>query len=92
MDPSGVTIEPPNRGRGRDIPQENRLVPAAGDEARVIGGDGEIEDFVAVGVVGLNELRGVGVVEADDTVLGACEEVLAGSGGEGKGVDRSLVY
>lgn len=62
------------------------LVAAGGDEARVVGGDGEGEDGVAVGVVGLDQagfgdcgVGFLGVVEVDGAVGGAGEE-LGGRG------------
>jgi len=70
-----------------DVPEEDLLVAAGGDEARVVGGDGEGEDGVAVGVVGLDQagfgdcgvgFLGVGflgVVEVDGAVGGAGEEL-----------------
>ena len=58
------------------------LVAAGGDEARVVGGDGEGEDGVAVGVVGLDQagfgdcgVGFLGVVEVDGAVGGAGEEL-----------------
>jgi len=69
---------PPQRARRGDVPEENGLVPADGAEARVVGADGEVEDFVAVGRVGLDEAGfwdcggGFGgVVEVDGAVGGA---------------------
>lgn len=41
-------------GRG-DVPEEDGAVAAGGDEALVVRGDGEGEDLVAVGGVGLDE-------------------------------------
>lgn len=50
-----VATEPTDRlGRG-DVPKEGGAVAADGGEALVVGGDGEVEDLVAVGGVGLNE-------------------------------------
>lgn len=46
--------EAPDGGGGRDVPEEGGAVAACGDEAGVVGGDGEGEDFVAVGGVGLD--------------------------------------
>lgn len=40
--------------RGRDVPEEDGAVAAAGGEGCVVGGDGEGEDFVAVRGVGLD--------------------------------------
>jgi hypothetical protein len=71
---------------GRDVPEEDTAVAADGGEGCVVGGDGEVEDGIAVRGVGLDELgsfwgrEGVcgwwgwgagGVVEADGAVGGA---------------------
>lgn len=60
------------RPRGCDIPQEDLLVPSHAGETRIVLGDGDVEDFISVGRVCLNESRtngGAGrfgrVVEAD---------------------------
>jgi len=39
---------------GRDVPEEDGAVAAGGGEAGVVMGDGEGEDFIAVGGVGLD--------------------------------------
>lgn len=44
-----------------------------------------------MGGVCLDEARGGGVEEADLSVCGAGEDVLAASGGEGEGVDGGVV-
>ena len=82
------------RARGADVPEEDLLVAADGGEARVVRGEGEVEDFVAVGGVGLDEVGGGGVGgvgEVDGAVCGAGEEVLACAGGEGEAVDGAGV-
>lgn len=79
--------KPPQRRPRRDIPEENRLIPPAGDESGIVVRDGEVEDFVPVRAVRLDQVGGGGVEEADLAVLGAREEVLACAGGEGEGVD-----
>jgi len=57
--------EAAGRLRGRDVPEEDGAVAADAGERRVVGGDAEVEDFVAVRAVGLDELgwrrRGEGV-------------------------------
>ncbi|KAL8782894.1 MAG: hypothetical protein Q9213_005006 [Squamulea squamosa] len=68
---------PPQRPRRRHIPQENLLVPSHAGESRVILRDGDVEDFVAVGGICLDQTRvrggggGFGgVVETDGAVGG----------------------
>ena len=78
--------EAAGRLRGRDVPEEDGAVAADAGKRRVVGRDAEVEDFIAVRRVGLDELgcrgrgEGVGcrsggrpgwVVEADGTVCGA---------------------
>lgn len=50
-----IASETARRHRGRDVPEKGSAVPAAGDEALVVRGDGQAEDLVAVGGVGLDE-------------------------------------
>ena len=76
---------------GSDIPYKNTLVPAHGREFGVVFADGEVEDFVAVRAVGLDEAGGGGVEEPDAAVLAAGQDVLACAGGEGHGVDGAAV-
>lgn len=60
-----MPIEPSQRlGRG-DIPEEDGLVSADGDEFGVVARDGEVEDFVAVSRVCLDVSATRGVEEAD---------------------------
>ena len=66
------------RARRGDVPEEDLLVAADGGEAGVVARDGEGEDAVAVGGVGLDQAGfwGVwvgfeGVVEVDGAVGGA---------------------
>lgn len=78
--------EAARRLRRRHVPEEDGAVAADAGERRVVAGDAQVEDFVAVRGVGLDELgwrrgrEGVGcwrgggpgwVVEADGTVGGA---------------------
>ena len=71
---------------GRDVPEEHATVPANGRESCIVGRDADVEDFVAVRGVGLDELCGFrglewvgggggrragGVVQSDGTVRGA---------------------
>jgi len=49
-----VPAIPAQRLGRSDVPQKDGLVAADGDEARVVGGNGEVEDFVAVGFVALD--------------------------------------
>lgn len=77
---------PPYGLRFRDIPVKNTAVAAYAGEGGVVLGDGNIQDFVAVCGIGLDELGCAGrlervaawrcgwargVVEADGTVGGA---------------------
>lgn len=69
---SGVMAGKASEGfGGGDVPEESGFITAHGCEAGVVGGDGEGEDFVAVGVVGLDVAGGGGVEEVDFTVLAA---------------------
>ena len=68
--------------RAGNVPQEDLAVPADGREASVVVGDGEVEDFVAVRGVGLDQagfgLGGEGfggVVEVDGAGGGAGEDL-----------------
>ncbi len=68
--------------RSGNIPEEDLPVPAYRSEARVVVGDGDVKDFVAVRRVGLDEagfeLGGVGfggVVEVDGAIGGAGEDL-----------------
>lgn len=58
------------RPRGGDVPQEDGLVAAAADESRVVIGDRDREDLVAVRAgEGLDEGRGFGgIVEVDSPI------------------------
>lgn len=50
-----ISAKAPRRdGRG-DVPEKDSTVAASRDEALVVRGDGEAEDFVAVRRVGLDE-------------------------------------
>ena len=86
-----MPIKSPQRLRRRDIPEKDGFIPADGREARVVGRDAEVEDFVAVRRVCLDQARGGGVEEADAAVLAAGKDVLACAGGEGDGVDGAVV-
>lgn len=77
-----MTHPSPQRPRGRHIPQEDLLVPTNACEARVVLGDGDVQDFIPVRGVRLNQSgsgRGEGgfsrVVEAYETVGGAGQEL-----------------
>lgn len=50
----GVGKAPEGLRRG-DVPEEDGAVAACRCEAGVVGGDGQREDFVGVGLVGLDE-------------------------------------
>lgn len=72
---------------GSHIPQKNLLVSAHAGKARVVFCDGEVEDFVAVGAVGLDQAGFWGggggfqrVVEVDGAVGGAGEDLGEGGG------------
>lgn len=81
--------ESPQCSRSGNIPQKNLPVPADGGEARVIVGNGDVEDFVAVRGVALDE-AGFGrgrvrlgrVVEVDGAVRGAGEDLICPREGE----------
>ena len=63
------------RSCAADIPEEDLFIAANGGEARVVARDCEVEYFVAVGFIGLDQTgrRDIGggfsgVVEVDSTV------------------------
>ncbi len=58
IDPPKMPGPPPQRPRSSHIPQKDLLIPSDGREARVVVCDCYIEDFVAVGGVGLDEAGG----------------------------------
>lgn len=70
-----VSAPPPQRPRRRDIPQEDLLVTPYAGEARIVVGDREVQDLVAVRGVALDQ-TGLGdgrvgferVVEVDEAV------------------------
>lgn len=51
----GGAAEAPDGGGGGDVPEEDGAVAAGRDETFVVRGDGEGEDFIAVGGVSLDE-------------------------------------
>jgi hypothetical protein len=53
-----IASESPRGLRGGYVPEEDGAVAAHGRERGVVGGDGDVEDFVAVCGVGLDQLRG----------------------------------
>ena len=91
--------------RRLDVPEEDGLVAAGGDEAVVGLVHVEGEDFVAVRIVLVDEAGGVcggggrdrgrlgfgRVVEADGAVGSASEDVRVRAGGVGDGVDGASV-
>ncbi len=104
---AAIAAKPPEGLRRGHVPQEDGAVPADGGERGVVGRDADVEDFVAVGGVGLDELRwarrvergcgggrgGAGrVVEPDGAIRGAGEDVGGGRGGVGEGVDGAWMW
>lgn len=80
-----MTPPPPQRLALGDIPQKYLLVPTHGREPRVVVSHSDVEDFVAVRGVGLDQpgfrsvgVRFRGVVEVDGAVGRAGEDVGGG--------------
>ena len=74
------------------IPEEDLFVAPGGGETGVVCCDGEIEDFVAMGGIGLDQARGWGrgkcferIIEIDRAVRGAGEDLGGRSGTFGLG-------
>jgi len=87
-----------------DVPVKHAAIAADAGKGGIVLGDGDVENLVAVGRIGLDELGGAGriegvaagwsggprgVVEADRAVRGAREDVGRGRGGVGECVDGS---
>lgn len=82
VDPAKMSTPSAQRSRRRHVPQEDLLVPAHAREPRIVVGDGEIENLVAVGRIALDQTglgdRRVGlgrVVEMDGAIRGAGEQL-----------------
>ena len=48
----------PQGARGADIPEKDLLLSSHGSKARVVGPNRNVEDLVAVRIVGLDQSRG----------------------------------
>lgn len=77
--PAAVPAEPPDGRRAGDVPHEDRLVAADAGEARVIVRDGDVEHFVAVRLVLLDQRVAAAAarrVEQADRSVGAAGQDL----------------
>ena len=93
----GIIPEPTNRSLVvLHVPEEDTAVAADGGEGLIVGGAGDVEDWVAVRGVALDGLGrsgggGLCAGEVDLPVGAAGEDVGAAEGGEGNGVDGAGV-
>ena len=74
--------EPPQRASAGDVPEEDLAIAADGCKPGIVIGDGDVEDFIAVRRIGLDEaglglvrLGFGGIIEMDGTVGGAGEDL-----------------
>jgi hypothetical protein len=85
-----MSIPSPHRACSSHIPEEDEFIAPNRGERGIVGGDGEVEDLIAVAAsVFLDERSLCGVEEANGAVGAAGEEVLSGAGGVGQGVNLS---
>lgn len=76
VNPSGMSTPSPQRLRSRDIPDKDCLVTTYAYKFVICVRDRDVQNFVAVCGVGLDELRGRGTEEANRTIGAAGEELV----------------
>ena len=85
--PAIVTLEGFGRGLAVERPQPDRAVPAAGDDARAVGREGDAQDRVFVTLEGFGRGLAVERPQPDRAVLAAGDDARA-VGREGDAKDR----